>query len=99
MSPDTGRAQCVHAADPCNKVKDRHTITLDAMFPFPEDRSALPRFLGWDRLDWARAPDPIVAHFGLSEHVEAWRAALAELADELPQAHRLSQSCRPLARA
>lgn len=70
------------------ELEDRFTIALDAMFPFPEDRSVLPRFMGWDRLDWAMAPDPIVAHFGLTEDVEGWREALVACSDELPDALR-----------
>ena len=69
-------------------LKDRDMIQHDPMFPFPEDRATLPRFLGWDRLDWAMAPDPIVAHFGLSEAVWWWREGLVALADELPEAVR-----------
>ena len=69
-------------------LKDRHTIQLDAMFPFPEDRSTLLRFMGWDQVDWAMAPDPIVAHFGLTEDVWWWRAGLVECKDELPEALR-----------
>ena len=69
-------------------LQDRWRILLDAMFPFPEDRSGLPRFMGWDRLDWALAPDPIVAHFGMAEAVECWREELVECAGELPEGHR-----------
>lgn len=30
-------------------------------------------FLGWNRCDWAHAPDQIIAHFGLTKVVGAWR--------------------------
>ncbi len=69
-------------------LEDCLTIALDAMFPFPEDRSTLPRFMGWDRLDWAMAPDAIVAHFDMTEAVECWRDGLVACPDEMPEALR-----------
>jgi hypothetical protein len=76
-------------------LADREALEADFMFPFPEDRSTLPRFMGWDRLDWARAPDPIVRYFGLMETVTAWREGLDECADELPEVHRVAKTTSP----
>ena len=70
------------------QIEDRGVISCDEMFPFPQDRSTLPRFMGWDRLDWVRAPDEMVRHFDMTEAVEGWREALAAHPEALPKAHR-----------
>ena len=53
MTPDTGRAQCVYAADPCNKVHDDAFFAAtgaevrhggQAYYALTEDRIQLPPF-------------------------------------------------------
>jgi len=41
--------------------------------PWPEDRTSLPRFLGWNRIDWAHAPERVIDAFGMRWAVDLWR--------------------------
>jgi hypothetical protein len=46
---------------------------LVAYHPWPQDRSALPRFLGWDRIAWTHAPERVIDTFGMRWAVDIWR--------------------------
>jgi hypothetical protein len=59
---------------------DRNAVMADPIYPVPppEARLQRPRFMGWTRYEWARAPEPLVEHFGMRQAWASWRREIDE---------------------
>ena len=71
----TSRGACLTP----EQIADRNSVASEPLHPVPRDTSQIPTFMGWNRYEWASAPDALVEHFDLSEAVNGWRAERAEI--------------------
>jgi hypothetical protein len=61
------------------QVADRNAVASEPLHPVPSDISQVPTFMGWNRYEWASAPDALVEHFDLTDAVNGWRAERAQI--------------------
>ncbi len=55
---------------------DRDAVMAEPLYPVPpvDRRAQMPRFMGWERYEWAAAPEPLIDHFGMRAAWEGWQA-------------------------
>lgn len=72
------------AALTAEQTEDRDAVIADPIYPVPalDQRDQMPRFMGWDRYEWAAVPEQLADYFGMRSAWEGWQDEREAIAAE-----------------
>ena len=75
---DRRRSATPHSGLTPEQISDRDAVMSEPIYPVPPEhlRGQMPRFLGWERYEWAMAPEAMIDFFGMRSAWEGWTAEL-----------------------